>query len=142
MSVQDTSASDRIRHTIAEFCHRTDRGDFDDWVRLFTADGCFRLFDREFRGHAALRAFIEQDQPPGRRGLHLTTDSAITLKADHAEVRSNFIFVAGGEMANVVVAGGRYLDVLVPFENRWLFRERQALLVLPVATQRWGSATG
>lgn len=142
MSREPASASDRIRHTIAEFCHRTDSGDFDEWVRLFTADGCFRLFDRAYRGHAALRAFIEEDQPPGRRGLHLTTDSVITLQGTQAEVRSNFIFVAGGETANVAVAGGRYLDVLVPVGDRWLFRERQALLVLPVATQPWGSATG
>jgi SnoaL-like domain len=101
------TAEEKIRFTIAEYCHRTDSGDFEGWVKLFAEDGGFRMFGNEVLGHAALRAFIEQDQPPELRGLHLTTDSAITLQGDSAKVRSNFIFVAGGDEAGVVVAAGR-----------------------------------
>jgi hypothetical protein len=67
------------------------------------------------------------------------TDSAITLQGDRAKVRSNFIFVAGGDEAGVVVAAGRYLDILVPRGDAWLFKLREAELILPVATQRWGA---
>jgi 3-phenylpropionate/cinnamic acid dioxygenase small subunit len=135
-----SSAEEKIRFTIAEYCHRTDLGDFDGWVALFTEDGCFRMPGHEVTGRAALRAFIARDQPPEMRGLHLVTDSAITMTApDRAEVRSNFLFVAAGGTAGVVVTGGRYLDVLVPVGNAWLFSERETELVLPVATQRWGA---
>jgi len=133
------TAEEKIRFTIAEYCHLTDSGDFDGWVKLFAEDGAFRMFGNDIVGHPALRAFIAQDQPPELRGLHLTTDSAITLQGDRATVRSNFIFAAGGDAAGVVVAAGRYLDILVPRGDAWLFKLREAELVLPVATQRWGT---
>jgi hypothetical protein len=96
----------------------------------------------EVAGRAALREFIGRDQPPEMRGLHLVTDSAITLETGSAEVRSNFLFVAGGDAAGVVVTGGRYLDVLVPVGDAWLFKLRETELVLPVATQAWGADRG
>jgi hypothetical protein len=80
------TAEEKIRFTIAEYCHRTDSGDFDGWVKLFAEDGSFRMFGNEVVGHAALRAFIAQDQSPG---------------------------------------------------DAWLFKLREAELILPVATQRW-----
>jgi 3-phenylpropionate/cinnamic acid dioxygenase small subunit len=137
-----SSTEEKIRFTIAEYCHRTDQGDFDGWVALFTEDGCFRMPGVEVTGREALRAFIGRDQPPEMRGLHLVTDSAITLGRDSAEVRSNFLFVAGGDAAGVVVTGGRYLDLLVPVGDAWLFKLRETELVLPVASQPWGSNRG
>jgi 3-phenylpropionate/cinnamic acid dioxygenase small subunit len=137
-----SSIEEKIRFTIAEYCHRTDQGDFDGWVELFTEDACFRLLGQDVVGRKALRDFIGRDQPIEMRGLHLVTDSAITLKGDSAEVRSNFLFVAGGDAAGVVVTAGRYLDVLVPVGDAWLFKLRETELVLPVATQPWGSDRG
>ena len=61
------SAEERIRRTLARFCHLTDSGDFDAWVTLFAEDGCFVLMDQVHRGHVALRAFIEDDQPRPQR---------------------------------------------------------------------------
>src|ERR1700720_2463951 len=81
------TAEEKIRFAIAEYCHRTDSGDFDGWVKLFAEDGTFRMFGNEVVGHAPLRAFIAQDQSPELRGLHLTTVSAITLQGDRAKVR-------------------------------------------------------
>ena len=134
------SAEDKIRRTIARFCHFTDKGDFDNWVRLFAEDGCFVLMDQEHRGHAALRAFIELDQPPELRGLHLTTDSVIELAGGEAKVCSNFIFVADGKTASLVVATGRYHDTLVEVGEEWLFARRETELVGSVASEAWGSA--
>jgi 3-phenylpropionate/cinnamic acid dioxygenase small subunit len=132
-------AEEKIRKAIAMFCHLTDTGDFDNWVRLFVDDGCFVLMGQEHCGHRALRAFIEEDQPPERRGMHLTTDSVISIAAGQARVSSNFIFVATGTRANVVVATGRYHDVLVPRGEEWLFFRREAELVGAVATEAWGA---
>jgi len=136
------SAEEKIRKTIARFCHLTDTGDFDDWVRLFAEDGCFVLMGEEHRGHAALRAFIEDDQPPERRGMHLTTDSVIRFEGDRAHVSSNFIFVAAGRTASVVVATGRYHDILVPRGGEWLFARRETELVGSVASEPWGAGAG
>jgi hypothetical protein len=68
----------RVRQTLTEFCHVTDAGDFASWVNLFTADGSFHVLGQTYSGHEALRSFIELDQPPECRGLHLTTDSLIS----------------------------------------------------------------
>ena len=134
------SAEERIRRTLARFCHLTDTGDFDAWVTLFAEDGCFVLMDQVHRGHVALRAFIEDDQPPERRGLHLTTDSVIAIAGDEATVSSNFIFIAAGRTANLVVAAGRYHDVLVPRGEEWLFARRETELVGTIASEPWGAA--
>jgi len=134
------SAEEKIRRTIARFCHFTDKGEFDNWVRLFAEDGCFVLMDQEHRGHAALRSFIELDQPPELRGLHLTTDSVIEIAVREAKVISNFIFVADGKTASVVVAAGRYHDILVEVGEEWLFARRETELVGSVATEPWGAA--
>jgi 3-phenylpropionate/cinnamic acid dioxygenase small subunit len=127
-----------IRRTLAEYCHFTDAGDFDDWVNLFTENGSFCIFGQSHTGHAALRAFIEDDQPPHRRGLHLTTDSIIRFDGNCARVRSNFLFVAAGDTAGIVAAAGLYHDVLVPSGDRWLFQEREAVLFAPPASRPWG----
>ncbi len=132
------SCEDKIRRTIAEISHLTDAGDYDGWARLFTEDGAFHIFGQSFTGHAALRAFIEADQPPHLRGLHLTTDSLIDIDGDVARVRSNFMFISPGDSAVVVVGGGWYHDILVPRGDRWLFQEREAVLFGPIASAPWG----
>jgi len=136
-------AESRIRRLVAELTHRTDLGDYDGWVRLFTPDGRMILFGQEHVGHAALRAFIADDQPPHRRGMHYVTDLLITLgegdQAGTAGVVSNFLFVAAGSDAPVVVTGGRYHDRVVEQGGEWLFQERRAELVLPPASRAWGA---
>jgi 3-phenylpropionate/cinnamic acid dioxygenase small subunit len=127
--------TEEIRRTLAEFCHRTDAGDYEGWVALFTDDGAFHLFGQTYSGHGELRKFIESDQPPNRRGLHLTSDSVIQIDNGVARVTSNFLFVRSGDGGGVLVAGGRYHDVLVPSSERWLFRERECELFGPPATQ-------
>jgi 3-phenylpropionate/cinnamic acid dioxygenase small subunit len=134
------SAEEQIRRTIAEFGHLTDAGDFDGWVRLFVEDGGFHMFGQSHVGHDALRSFIEIDQPPDRRGLHLTTDSLIEVDHERATARSNFIFVAWAAAGPLVAAAGQYHDVLVPRGGCWLFQEREAVLIGPTAAQQWGAA--
>ena len=135
-----SSAEEKIRKTIAQFCHFTDKGEFDNWVRLFADDGCIVLMGQEHRGHAALHAFIELDQPPELRGMHLTTDSVIEIAGNEAKVSSNFIFVADGKTASLIVAAGRYHDILVEVGEKWLFARRETELVGSVASEPWGAA--
>ena len=140
--MRDVAAEQQIRRTLAEFSHLTDEGDFAGWVRLFTSGGVFRSGGQEHVGHEALRLFIDEDQPPGRRGMHLTTDSVIRIEGDRAAARSNFLFVASGRDGPVLVASGRYIDVLVSDGGRWLFRKREAVLAGSVTTALWGLPCG
>ncbi len=134
-----TSREEQIRRTIAEINHCTDTGDYAGWVNLFTEDGAFHMFGHSTVGHAALRAFIEADQPEHLRGLHMTADSLISFEAeDRARVRSSFLFISSGDSAGVVVAAGWYHDILVPSGDRWRFLEREAELFGPVASPPWG----
>ena len=142
----EVSAEEKIRFTIAEYCHLTDTGDYEAWARLFAEEGCFRMAGSEVRGRQALRRFIEQDQPPHRRGLHLTTDSAIRFVNSGAEVRSNFLFAAGGDEAGVLVTAGggrgragRSRAGRGPGGLAGRCAARAPELVLPVARQRWGA---
>jgi hypothetical protein len=96
------------------------------------------MLGHEICGRESLRRFIESDQPAGRRGLHLTTGTIIALSEGRAEICSNFLFLAAGDTAGVVVTAGRYRDMLEPCEGEWLFADREATLVFPVASQRWG----
>jgi 3-phenylpropionate/cinnamic acid dioxygenase small subunit len=122
------TTEEKIRQTLAEFCHRTDAGDYDGWVQLFVENGSIHLLGETYSGHEQLRTFIELDQPPERRGVHLTTDSLIEIDGDVARVRSKFIFVSGSWGAGILEASGAYHDVLVPSGERWLFRERECVL--------------
>ena len=109
-------------------------------MRLFADDGCLVLMGQEHRGHAALRTFIALDQPPELRGLHITTDSVIEIADGKAKVSSNFIFVADGKTASLVVAAGRYHDTLVEVGEKWLFARLETELVGSVASEPWGAA--
>ncbi|HVW42844.1 MAG TPA: nuclear transport factor 2 family protein [Amycolatopsis sp.] len=133
-----TTAHDQICRTLAEFCHATDGGDFAAWVRLFTEDGAFHLLGQTYRGRAELDSFIRQDQPPERRGLHLTTDALIDVAGDTATVECRFLFVAAGSASPVLVACGLYHDRLVRAGERWLFQDRECALFAPPATAGWG----
>lgn len=132
------SPEEKIRRTVAEINHFTDAGDYDGWVGLFAENGSFHMLGQSHVGREALRSFIEQDQPSHLRGLHLTTDSVISLLGDEAEVKSNFMFIASGKSAGVLVAAGQYHDILVPCDDRWLFKRREVFLFGPVATESWG----
>jgi hypothetical protein len=72
--------------------------------------------------------------------LHLTTDSVIDIADGEARVSSNFIFVADGLTSSVIVASGRYHDVLVRRGDQWLFARRETELVGSIATEPWGAA--
>lgn len=134
------SAEDRIRNTIAAFCHTADAGDYAGWVDLFTEDGTYHLMGQTYSGRDELRSFIEIDQAPRNRGLHLTTDSLITMGVGTANAVSKFVFIGEGASGAVVVTGGTFRDLLVPRGDRWLFRDRATTLFAPAAPlDLWGT---
>lgn len=126
-----------IRRTIAQYCHFCDDGRFDEWADLFTTDARFTVMGSTHEGRNAVKAFIEQGQPPERRGKHVCFNSVIDVDAGGSEARAwtDYVFVSrrgegGFALANPTSAG-RYHDRLVrdQGDGRWRFAERRIVFL-------------
>lgn len=114
---------------LGAFCRATDSGDFAAWVDLFTPDGCFEMMGQVHTGGDQLRRFIEQDQPPEKRGLHLSVNPWVTVDGSTGRARSDFLFVAMTKTGPAIIATGTYVDeVARAADGRWQFSRREALL--------------
>ncbi len=131
-----------IEDLLIRFCRVTDAGDFDSWVNLFTDDGSFIIFGQRTTGPDALRAFIEADQPPEKRGLHLVGNVLIDVKSPKAGAECDFIFIATTPEGPNIIATGRYLDTLVKTNGTWKFHEREAVLTMNVREGEFGERGG
>ena len=121
----------QISRVLARYCHLIDDGRFDDVVALFTADGSFAFGDLAATGHAELRSWFEQMQPPELRGKHLTTNVVVEVDGDEAVVVSDFVFFAFRERRLVPMVAGRYRDELTRVDGGWLIRRRDSEQVRP-----------
>jgi 3-phenylpropionate/cinnamic acid dioxygenase small subunit len=118
-----------VRRTMAAYCHTVDDGRFDEFEQLWAADAVVEVRGDRIEGRAAIRAWIEQAQPPERRGKHVTVNSEIDVAgADTASSVSDFLFFARGERGPRVTASGRYLDEFTPVEGAWVFTRRRIVL--------------
>ncbi|MGI8757443.1 MAG: nuclear transport factor 2 family protein [Acidimicrobiales bacterium] len=114
---------------LGAFCRATDSGDFAAWVDLFTPDGCFEMTGQVHTGRDQLLRFIEQDQPPEKRGLHLSVNPWVTVNGSTGRARSDFLFVAMTGTGPAIIATGAYLDdVARTADGRWQFSRREALI--------------
>jgi hypothetical protein len=135
------SAEERIRRTLAAYCHTVDDGRFDDFAQLFTKDGQLQVgTDDPVVGRAAITAFIERFQPPDQRGRHLCGEPWIELTPDHtnASAITDFAFVGRtGDGGWAITSVGRYDDHLVRDHgpthggDSWLFARRTITLLTP-----------
>ena len=90
-----------IRNLLARYCLTLDMDDVEGWVGLFTEDGVFTVYGRDFRGHDGLRRMAAA--APG--GLHLGGQVAIEHRdSAHAHARHNLLFIerTAGEMRSAV----------------------------------------
>ncbi|HEV7758147.1 MAG TPA: nuclear transport factor 2 family protein [Acidimicrobiales bacterium] len=135
------SAEERIRRTLAAYCHTVDDGRFDDFAQLFTKDGQLQVgTDDPVVGRGAITAFIERFQPPERRGKHLLGEPWIELTPDHtnASAITDFAWVGRtGDGGWAITTVGRYDDHLVRDHgpthggDSWLFARRTITLLDP-----------
>ncbi|TMM14133.1 MAG: nuclear transport factor 2 family protein [Actinobacteria bacterium] len=102
------SDEEGIRRTLALYCQLCDDGRFDEWAQLYTEDAVFRVMGQVHVGPAAIKAFIAEAQPEGRRGKHVAVP---------------------GEGQFPVTSAGRYHDRLVRRNGAWLFAERQIVFM-------------
>ena len=120
------SDEDAIRRTIAQYCHFCDDGRFDEWADLYTDDATFTVMGNTYTGRADVKAFIEQGQPPERRGKHICFNTVIELDGDGARAWTDYIFI---DTARTITSAGRYHDRLVRQPDRWRFAERRIVFM-------------
>ena len=122
-----------IRRTIAQYCHFTDDGLFDDSAALLAPDAGFVVMGTTHEGPAGVKAFLEEFQGPANRGKHVTANSVIDVDGDRARAWTDYVFV-GPDMT--VWSAGRYHDTLVRGDDgRWRFTERRIAFMGDAAGQ-------
>lgn len=119
------SAEEEIRQTLVRYCMLCDDGRFDEWAQLFTQDTRFHVMGATHEGRAAAQAFIEQGQPPERRGKHMGLGALIRVDDEAGTARSwsDYAFV---DRSGTVSSTGRYHDELVRGnDGTWRFSLRE-----------------
>jgi 3-phenylpropionate/cinnamic acid dioxygenase small subunit len=120
---------DAIREVLAEYCFRLDDGRFAEMAALFTENGTWDTAFGRATGRTAIAELARNiraqagDQRP--RGIHLVTNTAITLDGASARVRSNWTVVQNSLDGPKIGSGGAYQDELVKVGGQWLFRYRK-----------------
>jgi uncharacterized protein (TIGR02246 family) len=111
-----------IRDLLACYALALDTDDIDRCLELFTDDGEFVVFGREFRGHQQIHAMFES----APRGLHLTGVSSIDVSGDAATARSQVLLVEAGTMH---LRPALFDDELRRDGQQWRFRRRRCRFI-------------
>lgn len=127
---------DAIRELMARYCFHFDNGEFDQWLRLFTADAVFDLGARgRFQGRDTLRDFLRII--PLSNGVpmmkHCVLNVIIGVDGQRATAQSYVIVLRGGNGLALSIAG-RYEDQLSKVGGEWLFAKRRVHFDLMGAT--------
>lgn len=77
-----------IRNLLAKYCLYLDLDEFEAWADLFTPDGVFEVYGREFAGHQGLRDMAAA----AGSGLHLGGPPVIEIEGDRARATRNLLF--------------------------------------------------
>lgn len=111
-----------IRDLLARYALALDTDDLDRCLDLFTADGEFVVFGREFTGREEIRAMFES----APRGLHLTGVSSVEVSGDAATARSQVLLVEAG---TTHLRPALFDDELSRDGRRWRFRRRRCRFI-------------
>jgi SnoaL-like domain len=132
MEIWELSIRESVRQTLADYTAGTDRNRLDDIAACFAPDGVLAFTGGEpMVGPAAIVAglsaqvdrFAEGPVPLTHVRHHVSSVRFGVVTRDRAEVGSYFLAIT-----NVGVDHwGRYRDVLVPVDGRWLFASREAI---------------
>ena len=121
-----------VRQTLADYTAGTDRNRIGEVAACFAPDGSLRFTGGEpMVGPAAIVAglsaqvtrFAENPVPLTHVRHHVSSVRFGLVTCDRVEVSSYFL-----ALTNIGVDHwGRYRDVLVPVDGRWLFASREAV---------------
>ncbi len=132
MESWELSIRESVRQTLSDYTAGTDRNRLDDIAACFAPDGVLSFTGRDpMVGPAAIVAglsaqvsrFAKSPVPLTHVRHHVSSVRFGAVTRDRVEVSSYFL-----ALTNIGVDHwGRYRDVLVPVDDRWLFASRQAI---------------
>jgi uncharacterized protein (TIGR02246 family) len=126
-----------IEEVVARYVHALDTHDADAYESVFAADAVYETPIATYRGRAAIRKIVtdlqasrarnEAEGKPSPRLYHVMANSSIEiLDATHARHQSYAQTVRAAENGQFVVGFmGRYEDVLVKRDGRWVIQTRK-----------------
>ncbi len=131
MEIWELSIRESVRQTLADYTAGTDRNRLEDIAACFAPDGVLKISGGEpMVGPAAIVAglaaqvnrFAEGPVSLTHVRHHVSSVRFGAVTRDRVEVSSYFLAVT-----NIGVDHwGRYRDMLVPVDGRWLFTSREA----------------
>ena len=132
MEIWELAIRESVQQTLADYTAGTDRNRIEDVAACFAPDGALTFTGREpMVGPAAIVAglsaqvdrFAENPVPLTHVRHHVSSVRFGLVTRDRVEVSSYFL-----ALTNIGVDHwGRYRDVLIPVNSRWLFASRQAV---------------
>ena len=132
MEMWELAVRESVRQTLADYTAGTDRNRIDDVAACFAPDGSLKFTGGEpMVGPAAIVAglgtqvdrFAAGPVPLTHVRHHVSSVRFGAVARDRVEVSSYFL-----ALTNIGVDHwGRYRDVLVPVDGRWLFASREAV---------------
>ncbi len=131
MEIWELAVRESVRQTLADYTAGTDRNRLEDIAACFAPDGVLKITGGEpMVGPAAIVAglsaqvgrFAAGPVPLTHVRHHVSSIRFGTVSRDRVEVSSYFLAVT-----NIGVDHwGRYRDILIPVDGRWLFALREA----------------
>lgn len=132
MEIWEMKIRESVRQTLADYTAGTDRNRIEDVAACFAPNGSLKFTGGEpMVGPAAIVAelnaqvtrFAENPLPLTHVRHHVSTVRFGAVARDRVEVGSYFL-----ALTNIGVDHwGRYRDVLIPVDDRWLFATREAI---------------
>jgi hypothetical protein len=132
METWELAIRESVRQTLADYTAGTDRNRIEEVAACFAPEGSLTFTRGEpMVGPAAIASalsaqvnrFAENPVPLTHVRHHVSSVRFRLVSRDRVEVSSYFL-----ALTNIGVDHwGRYRDVLVPVEGRWLFASREAI---------------
>lgn len=125
------TADDRlaIQELLHRYAHCIDRGLWDEFATLFTADATldFGSIMGVHQGREGIATFAGLLRGAGVFMRHYVTNILIAGDAERAHVDC-YVLAMTGAPGNVVPTTGFYEDEVVKVDGRWLMRSRRATI--------------
>jgi SnoaL-like domain len=134
ISAQELAIREAVRDTIARYNHAGDRGRLEELAAQFAPDGILEIHGGDrLEGRPAIVAGLggvvrRSDDGAAASGLppvlrhHVSSVLIHGITSERAHADSYFAVLTRGGLDH----WGRYRDVFVPFEDRWLLAHRLA----------------